>query len=251
MILLMKYIVAAILTLAIVALYLNRAYAHIFYFLNENNPGNPTTHMSFIIPPPTPSSAKITYVALGDSLTAGVGAPEETQPYPYQLTKLLTKKYNAEVTLINLGQPGATSADVLRQQVPQVAGFHPDVVTLLIGVNDLHYQMQDKVFKKSFAGIVDGLVSTTKKLNVFTIPYIGNGAAFWPPYQTYFDQQTKRYNDIIREVISGRKVTLIDLYTLTHEQAFNDASYYSPDGFHPSATAYDLWSKIIYDHLDY
>ncbi|MEK7624951.1 MAG: SGNH/GDSL hydrolase family protein [Patescibacteria group bacterium] len=256
----MKYLIISLLAVAGIILYLNKSYAQIFVFLNANNPGNPTTNMTFTFPSPATSTKKLIYVALGDSLTAGVGAPTEPGSYPYRLAELLAKKENAEVTLINLGQPGSTSADVLTQQVAQVASYHPDVVTLLIGVNDLHRGVPEKIFRDNLSAIIDSLAGATSHLNILTIPYIGNSAAFRPPYRTYFDLQTRRYNNLLREALSepsppqrrGQgEVSLIDLYSLTHERALNDADYYSPDGFHPSAAAYDFWSKIIYDHLNY
>ncbi len=248
----MKYFVLFLLITAGLTVYLNRAYAHIFSFLNANNPGSPLTHMSIVIPPSTAtSSSRLTYVSLGDSLTAGAGAATESESYPYRLAKLLAEKHGAEVTLDNLGQPGANTIDVLNQQVPLVAALHPDVVTLLIGVNDLHYQVPPESFEKNLAAIVDNLSSTTEHLNIITIPYLGNSSAFMPPYQTYYDLQTKRFNNLLREALSGKKVSIIDLYSLTREQAFSDNGYYSPDGFHPSAKTYTFWSKIIYDHLDY
>ncbi len=248
----MKYLILFLVVTAGLILYLNRSYAHIFSFLNANNPGTPTTHMSIVIPAPSPtSSSRLKYVALGDSLTAGAGAATEAESYPYRLAKLLAEKRGAEVILENLGQPGATTINVLNQQVPLVAALHPDIVTLLIGVNDLHNQMPSDLFKKNLTAIVDGLSSSTKHLNIITIPYLGNSSAFMPPYQTYYDLQTKRYNDLLREALSGKKVSFIDLYSLTREQAFDDAGYYSPDGFHPSAETYNFWSKLLYDHLNY
>lgn len=246
----MKYFLTIFFASVIVSLYLSLAYKHISSFTYANNPGNPTIHMAFLIPSPASSSTKITYVALGDSLTAGVGAATEVESYPYRLAQLLAKNRNADVTLINLGRPGDTTIDVLNQQVPRVAEFHPDIVTLNIGVNDMNNRIPDETFKKNLASIFDGLSGTTKHFSVTTIPYLGNTSAYWPPYQIYFDTQTKHYNDLLRDTLIGRNINLIDLYSETHKQAFSDPDYYSPDGFHPSASAYDLWSKILYDHLN-
>lgn len=248
----MKYFVLGILVTFGLVLYLNRAYAHIFSFLNEFNPGNPTTHMTFIIPSPVPtSSARITYVALGDSLTAGAGATKETESYPYRLAQRLAEGRNAEVTLVNLGQPGANTIDVLNNQVPAAVALHPDFITLAIGINDLHNNVPDEVFQKNLISIVNGLSGATKNLNVITIPFLAGKSAFWPPYRAYFDWKTRNFNELLRISLSNKNVSIIDLYSLTHERALNDADYYSPDGFHASAKAYDFWSKILYDHLNY
>lgn len=249
----MKYFLIVLVLLAGLAVYLNRAYAHIFSFVGSRNPGNPTSQLSVTIttPPTAPATAALTYVALGDSLTAGVGAAQESESYPYRLAEILAEKQQKKVTLVNLGQPGATSGDVLNKEVPLVAVYHPDIITLAIGVNDLHDRIPRETFQENLAAIVRALTPLTKHLNVITIPYLGSRAAFWPPFRAYFDWQTRQYNVALRQALVGQTVSLIDLYRLTHEHAVNDPEYYSADGFHPSAEAYDFWSTTIYDHLNY
>lgn len=248
----MKYAIV-IFILAGFGLYLNQAYARIYSLIGTNNLANPTIHQTLILPPPSPTSStkKITYVALGDSLTAGVGATAEDKTYPYRLAKLLADQQNAEVTVVNLGQPGATAADVLETQLPLVAAFHPDFVTIAVGVNDMHNRVSTGLFQQTIAAIVDNLASSTKHINIITIPYLGSESAFLPPYRSYFDWQTKRYNTLLHSALAGRQVTIIDLYSLTHKKALTDPRYFSPDGFHPSDDGFYFWSTLIYDHLDH
>jgi len=247
----MKYLVILFAVLG-TGLYFNWAYGHIYSTIRAKNLVNPTTHQ--VIAPPFSANAftkKITYVALGDSLTAGVGATAEDKTYPYLLAKLLTDKQNAQVTVINLGSPGATAEEVLKTQVPLIAELHPDIVTVSVGVNDMHNQVSAELFKQMMSAIADKLASTTKHLNIINIPYIGSNSVFFPPYRTYFNWQTKRYNSLLSDAIAGQKVNIIDLYSLTREKAFNDHLYYSADGFHPSDSGFDFWSKVLYEHLDY
>ncbi len=80
------------------------------------------------------------YAALGDSVAAGFGAVPATQGYVYQLYQRGVFDTVPNTILANLGVPGATSQFVLDYQVPQVCTnpfFHPDVVTLNVGGNDL------------------------------------------------------------------------------------------------------------------
>lgn len=247
----MKYLVVALLVVGALVLYLNRAYAHIFSYLNSRNPGNPTTNVSITFQPSNTSGSKITYVALGDSLTAGVGAADSAGAYPFKIAKLLADGRDAEVTLVNLGQSGAVSDDVLRVQVPQVAALHPNVVTLLIGINDLHNRVSEDTFQENLINIVDALSLTTKHINIITIPYLGGTKAFLPPYQTYFNWETKGYNNALRVALAEKNITLIDLYSFTKDRERAGGGYYSADDFHPSTAAYNFWGKTIYDNLDY
>jgi len=81
----------------------------------------------------TASPAPINYVALGDSLTAGQGA---RRGYVERLYERLAREHPGAVRH-NLASSGATTADVLRVQLPRVAKLRPTLVTLAIGTNDL------------------------------------------------------------------------------------------------------------------
>jgi lysophospholipase L1-like esterase len=78
------------------------------------------------------------YMALGDSLVAGYGAVPATQGYVYLLYQSEVFDRVPNTLLCNAGVPGATSSDVLTYQVPQaVTIFHPTVITITVGGNDV------------------------------------------------------------------------------------------------------------------
>jgi acyl-CoA thioesterase I len=88
-------------------------------------------------PRPEASGDAIRYLSLGDSLTQGVGAPDEqTGSFP----ALLAEKWRGEgceVELQNAGISGYTAAQVLDEQVPQIEEFKPTLITFQSGGNDL------------------------------------------------------------------------------------------------------------------
>lgn len=79
----------------------------------------------------------VRYMALGDSIAAGYKAMPATAGYAYQLYLGRAFGNIPEVLFDNASVPGATSSDLLNFQLPQVARFDPNVVTLSIGGNDL------------------------------------------------------------------------------------------------------------------
>jgi lysophospholipase L1-like esterase len=100
-------------------------------------------------PPPVPTPS--TYLALGDSVAAGVGAAAPaTGGYVPLLAGLLSERLGCDarpapgcpLSVRNLAQSGATTATLLRGQMPQALELlrtTPDVrlVTLTIGGNDV------------------------------------------------------------------------------------------------------------------
>jgi lysophospholipase L1-like esterase len=96
-----------------------------------------------------PNDGHLTYMALGDSFSSGHGADTEYvdndcratgKAYPTQFFN----KYRASVqpskghTFANHACTGATTADLLSKQLPEVPA-DTDIVTLTIGGNDLHF----------------------------------------------------------------------------------------------------------------
>jgi lysophospholipase L1-like esterase len=74
------------------------------------------------------------YVALGDSYTIGTSVPAEDR-FPDQLVRALP---DVGLELVaNLGVDGYTTADLIRDELPALVGLTPELVSLLIGVNDV------------------------------------------------------------------------------------------------------------------
>jgi len=75
-----------------------------------------------------------TIVCLGDSLTAGSGAPSD-QSYPAWLQRLLTA-HHLNYRVVNAGVSGDRVVDGLRRMQADVLGFHPSMVIVALGSND-------------------------------------------------------------------------------------------------------------------
>src|SRR3954451_24393109 len=77
----------------------------------------------------------IRYLALGDSLTQGVGAKDEkTGAFP----ALLAQRWRGdgcEVELRNVGVSGYTSGQVVTDELPEIKTFHPTLLTFQAGGN--------------------------------------------------------------------------------------------------------------------
>lgn len=191
------------------------------------------------------SAQELTYVAIGDSLTAGVGADTYQDSYPYHIAEKIAGT-GAHVHLIPFAIPGVRSEYVLNYFVEPVIAKNPDIVTLLIGVNDIHGKVSLAKFETQYAQILESLTQKTHaQVYAINLPYIGTPDLMSVPFRLYFNWRTQQYNDVIQKLATEYHVTYIDLYTV-HQPHALDNTYYAADVFHPNAAGYTLWAKSIY-----
>lgn len=224
--------------------YLYFAYARIYNYIGEKKLSNPITPKTYLLGN-TKSKVIIKYVALGDSLTAGVGSSNDNNTFPFIIAQKLVRNNN-EVLLINLGEPGATTVEVISRQLSQAIKENPDYITLLIGINDMHNFQSLSRFQINFQFIVSELKERTHaKITVINIPYLGSDMLIYPPYNFIFELRTKQFNEIINKISLEKNVKYVDLYSQTNQLFKKNNRLYSSDQFHPSSEGYKLWGELI------
>lgn len=233
-----------VLILIIISAYLYFSYSRIHNYIRDKQLPLPSNISAFTLENPQ-GQGIIKYVALGDSLSAGVGSTNYKETLVYQEAVKLVKEAQ-KVDVINLSQPGATSIDILQQQLPQAIIQQPDIVTILVGVNDIHNFTKKDEFGNNFKTVLDQLQTNTQaNIVVFNIPYLGSPSLYLPPYNFYYDYKTQQFNKTIELFKDNPRVKLIDLYKATRQKFSQDDSMYSVDLFHPSNKGYMLWGQVI------
>ena len=182
------------------------------------------------------------YVALGDSYTIGTSVAAGER-WPDQLVALLP-----ELELVaNLGVNGFTSGDVIDVELPRLPALRPELVTLLIGVNDVVQGVPETAYRGNVADILDDLVARVgagRVLVVTTPDY-----TVTPAGADYGDPATqsaavRRNNAINTELAAARGIGVVDIYDLSLRAA-TDRSLVGSDGLHPSGAQYAAWVERI------
>lgn len=183
------------------------------------------------------------YVALGDSYTIGTSV-SAAEGWPSQLVERVP-----DLQLVaNLGVNGYTSADLIADELPALAGLQPEFVTLMIGVNDVVQGVPEDSYRGNVAEILDGVLASlpaNRVLCVATPDYTvtPQGAAFGSPEQQRAG--IERVNAILAEVCDRRGVRFVaDIFEIS-QMAVADLSLVAGDGLHPSGAQYTLWVDAI------
>ena len=171
-----------------------------------------------------------TYVALGDSFTAGTGcAPGESW------ADLLAEALAVDDGLVyeNLAEHGATSADVRRQVGPAIE-LRPDLVTVVCGANDLLLRSGDvDDYSRNLGLILDALTRSLPDamLVTATAPDRWEFLGLGPRTQARFEAELQALNTATRAIASLYGAEVLDVAGhpgLSREENF------AGDGLHPS-----------------
>ena len=158
-------------------------------------------------------------VALGDSLTAGLGIPRE-QAYPSLLQQKLGEKgYVFEV--VNAGVSGDTSADGLRRTNWALEG-DVRLLILALGANDGLRGLPADQMKKNLKGIID-----RARQRGIPVLLVGMEA---PP--NYGEQYAAQFRQVFQDL--ARENTIVFVPFLL-EGVAGVMELNQPDGIHPTA----------------
>lgn len=124
---------------------------------------------------PAPQSTVVppgaTVLALGDSLTAGVGAAPETS-YPAVLGRL------TGWNVVNAGVSGDTSAQGLERLPALLVEHRPQLVLLCLGGNDLLRRLPDDALRANLRSATEQSRAAGAQVLLIAVPRPSLGAAF-------------------------------------------------------------------------
>jgi lysophospholipase L1-like esterase len=187
-------------------------------------------------------------VTLGDAYTAGYATElPKRDSWPAQVVVAL-RRGDVPVVLVNLAERSVSSDTVREDQLGQVAGYQPDVVTLQVGVNDA-VSGETAWYRGNLVAILDELLTLVppERLFVITTPddaldRRGSSDAALAEARSV----VRALNEVAAEVAAERGVTVIDIGPL-NQLGENDASLVVSDGLYsyPTAKQYAGWAEAI------
>jgi acyl-CoA thioesterase I len=183
------------------------------------------------------------YVALGDSYTIGTSVAEDER-WPNQLVQRIDRLE----LVANLAVNGHTSADLISDELPELERLGPEVVSILIGVNDVVQGVPETDYAGNVAIILEELLTRLppeRIVCVATPDYTVTpmGAAFGDPEQQRGGIMAN--NAILRDACESRGISFVpDIFEIS-QGASVDPSLVADDRLHPSGAQYALWTDAI------
>jgi lysophospholipase L1-like esterase len=188
------------------------------------------------------------YIALGDSYTICTGTDSSAEHWPDILSKHLTEAGIATELVANPSKNGFSTQNLIDYELPVLEKESPDLVTVLIGVNDWVREVDADTYKKNLICILDAVqkkLSNKDHLVLITIPDFGvtpQGALYSNGRD--ISRGIAAFNEIIKAEAKKRNLKCVDIYPLS-KQMKDSKDLVAEDGLHPSAKEYALWEKMI------
>jgi acyl-CoA thioesterase-1 len=184
------------------------------------------------------------FLALGDSFTIGTGTTPD-RSFPAVLARIWTER-GRTVVLSNPAVNGYTTDDLIHDELPLVASFHPTLVTVLIGANDIVRGSNEDRYRRRIASIHQRIGADAPDARVIALPQPDwslspAGSGFGD--RAAIARTVERFNEIARDEAQRAHASWIDLFPLMREQGRR--KMFAPDGLHPSAEAYAEWARAL------
>ena len=189
-----------------------------------------------------PTDGAVRYLALGDSLSQGVGAPDEqTGAFP----ALLAERWRGEgceVELQNAGISGYTAEQVLTDEVPQIDEFKPTLITFQAGGNDIVNAVTVEDYRTNVKAVLEEATGSGARVIVLA----QNEWFRSPEGQTYGEDlaaQREAFDSALIEEANAAGAEFVDMRPLYTQQA--DENQWVEDGIHPTPEAYEAWAAEL------
>lgn len=182
-------------------------------------------------------SGEITYLALGDSASQGIGASTPNKGFVGLIAKRLENKYDKQVKVVNLSITGAKLDDYLKEQAPKVKYIKADFVTIEIGSNDIKNYNADE-FTKNFRLVLETLPDGSYVSNMPLFNSRPGSTANAKLASKIVENELKKYP----------KLKFVDLEKQTSD---NQSIFgFAPDLFHPNDLSYKNWANAFWNQID-
>jgi lysophospholipase L1-like esterase len=182
------------------------------------------------------------YLALGDSYTIGTGASDGSRSWP----SIIARRLNAELT--NPAVNGYTTLDLIRDELPYLERLKPELVSILIGVNDLVQDRSSDQYKDSLSRIYDAVLDLEipPRVVAISIPawsYVPAAADFGGKDRVA--TLTGVFNAVAEREARMRNFRWVDIGEAS-TSGIGSAGWIASDDLHPGDAQYAAWAEAIW-----
>jgi len=186
------------------------------------------------------------YLALGDSYTIGTGASDPSRAWPSIIARRLEHEMGLAVELTNPAVNGFTTEDLIEHELPDLARLRPDLVTVLIGVNDRVRDRSATHYGAVLRRIYDEIASSAARAVAVSIPvwsYVPAASNFGGADRVA--RLTAAFNEVARGEAEARGFVWVDIEAAS-TSGIGSEGWIASDDLHPGDAQYAAWAEAIW-----
>jgi len=197
-------------------------------------------------PATSPPGAPVRIVTLGDSLALGQGASAPRNGFIFR-AYLAVRARRPGSRIDSYAIAGSTAADVLRLQVPRLAGVHADAVIVCVGGNDVVRRRSRSAFAIAYARIATRVRALQPHAAIVCcgVPDVGASPLFTGFERLAVESLAHADDDAVRAAARKAGATFVDLFAATDRAQHDAARFLSEDRFHPSDAGYRALAGVL------
>jgi lysophospholipase L1-like esterase len=190
--------------------------------------------------------APLRLALLGDSTAAGLGAPTQEGTLGVQIAERVAAELGRPVEVMGYGISGARTADVAPLQVPEVEGFDPDVVVVMVGSNDVTHLTTPSRLRTEIADLAAAIDAELGAPAVLGgIPLFGSADLLGQPLRAVVDRYAAVLRPAQRDAAQQSGMTFVEIARDASPRFEGVPDAMSPDGFHPAPVGYGFWADAV------
>lgn len=164
----------------------------------------------------------------------------------------MTRATGRQVELTNPAVNGFTTLDLMQKELDYLERLKPDLVSVLIGVNDLVQNRSAEEYRASLTEIYDRIGALHLAAGRVAAISIPNWSVV--PAATQYGEPrliravTNDFNAVAREEARQRHFTWVDV-TGVSTYRLGAPGWIAADELHPGDVQYAAWAEVIWDYL--
>lgn len=197
----------------------------------------------------------IKYLFQGDSITdasridedEGQGSCLLGYGYPNLFASDILRNNKGKYEFINRGVSGDRIVDVYSRIKEDIINLKPDVMSILIGVNDIWHEVNDQngvdtqKFEKIYSMLIEEIKEALPDIKIIILePFVlyGEGSK---KYYDVFRKGVEERAEVAKRIADKYEFAFVPLLKQFDEAASDgDTAYWTTDGVHPTAAGHQL-----------
>lgn len=198
---------------------------------------------------PGSADRRVDLAVLGESSAAGVGVQRHQEAFAGHLAVSLADLTGQEVRWRAVARSGATARVARRELVPRLGAtqWTPDVVVVVLGMNDLLRMRRPRLFQRDMRALVQAI-----RVEIGPVPVVLSGIPpvrrlpiLPQPLRAFIAVRARAVDQAIR-LVAARMLAV--RYVPFDSAAWPPGSeqwFFAADRFHPSSEGYRGWAMAV------